>query len=777
MGLGDGKATGEAKEINKELGFILDAVSSLGDQLVNSFQDAVDGASELGDKVDIVGKTMQRGLVADLKQAVKNTESLIDLQSKVSRGVATQKDIAKEAEKIALNRARLDAKRNILGGQLTKRQKTVLAQEEQQLNLQQKALDSINQQNDSLQKQKSFLTLAKENAGGLADKLDKSGTLSKVLSGGISSVLTPARLLELAVLGVFDAMVSVDKLNGELAKGLNISYSEAADLTGELTKAANQSGSMTITTKGLGEALMAANGELGIFNTTIDDNLILFQKLHKTAGLTYEELKGVKSITDATGGDLEKNTKEIMAQARLTGQKFGVALNEKEILKDISKVSAATTLSLGKNPGQIAAAVSATKALGMEMSKVEGIADSLLNFESSIEKELQAELLTGKNLNLEKARQLALNNDIAGVAEEIAKQAGSAAEFGKMNRIQQEALAGAVGMSREDLAKSLFTQEQIGNLTGDEYEIRKKQIEELEGKGLSQKQISAELGKQSIDDLKHQNSIQENMNKSIAKMKEAFVSIAAPLMQIVSPIVDLLVPAFELLSYILVPISATFQGIADTVLYIVDSVSGFYDMLTGANTELSLMQTIVGAIAITYGLIATYNAAAAATSAIRAAMEKNSEKSLIKQGFIMAKNLLIAIAEAVAKITGASAATLGIAAGIALAAGATAYAFLSTKGNDVMSPGENTSGYGKRTLMGPEGAIALNNKDTVIAGTDLFKKGDDVVSKPAGSVNMVQDNSKMEKLLERALNRPDPVIEMSGDRLGTAVGKYAYSIQ
>ena len=79
--------------------------------------------------------------------------------------------------------------------------------------------------------------------------------------------------------------------------------------------------------------------------------------------------------------------------------------------------------------------------------------------------------------------------------------------------------------------------------------------------------------------------------------------------------------------------------------------------------------------------------------------------------------------------------------------------------------------------MGPEGAIALNNKDTVIAGTDLFKKGDDVVSKPAGSVSMAPDNSKMEKLLERAINRPDPVIEMSGDRLGTAVGKYAYSIQ
>ena len=29
------------------------------------------------------------------------------------------------------------------------------------------------------------------------------------------------------------------------------------------------------------------------------------------------------------------------------------------------------------------------------------------------------------------------------------------------------------------------------------------------------------------------------------------------------------------------------------------------------------------------------------------------------------------------------------------------------------------AGYGSRTLMAPEGAIALNNNDTVIAGTNL----------------------------------------------------------
>ena len=55
-----------------------------------------------------------------------------------------------------------------------------------------------------------------------------------------------------------------------------------------------------------------------------------------------------------------------------------------------------------------------------------------------------------------------------------------------------------------------------------------------------------------------------------------------------------------------------------------------------------------------------------------------------------------------------------VAAGGAIALGAS----LMSKGDDVVSPG-----YGKRTLMAPEGAIALNDKDTVIAGTDLGGKG------------------------------------------------------
>jgi hypothetical protein len=45
------------------------------------------------------------------------------------------------------------------------------------------------------------------------------------------------------------------------------------------------------------------------------------------------------------------------------------------------------------------------------------------------------------------------------------------------------------------------------------------------------------------------------------------------------------------------------------------------------------------------------------------------------------------------------------------------------------------SGYGSRTLSTPQGTYALNNNDTVIAGTNLFR-GNDVYSGPAGALSL-----------------------------------------
>ena len=593
----------------------------------------------------------------------------------------------------------------------------------------------------------------------------------KNIAKALTDQLTKANLIDFAFNSLADAIKSVDESTGKLAKNLNISADDALKLQRELNSAANTSNTLSITTKGLGEALMAVNSQLGIFNTTIDKNLISFEQLSKTAGLTYDELSGVYRITSATGGDLEANTKEIMAQARLTGQKFKVALNEKEVLKDISNVSAATTLSLGKSGTAISNAVSTAKALGMELSKVDGIAESLLNFEQSIQNELEAELLLGKNLNLEKARQAALNNDLATVATEIAKQAGSAAEFGKMNRIQQEALASAVGMGREELAKTLFTQEQIGNLTGDEYELRAKQINDLEAKGLSQAQIKEELGKKSLDDLKNQNSIQEKLNQSVDKMKELFVSIAIPVMQIVTPIVDLLLPAVEMLGYLFeglaIPLSFVAETFGSIVGYISESLPLMSALVAGAGTYLFLSNKAL-----------IIEKAKAAWTVIKSSAE-TAYNGVVQAGNLIKKQgLLSAIAEMAMRAYASISAIpfIGPVLGVAAAAGALALGYqYYTKAGDVKSPAD-----GKTQVSTKEGGLfELSPNDDFAAAPGLLDK-----MKNGGSTTVVQqapppDNTETKRtnmLLEKIANQP-PSFKINSDDFYTATSKYNFQIQ
>lgn len=167
-----------------------------------------------------------------------------------------------------------------------------------------------------------------------------------------------------------------------------------------------------------------------------------------------------------------------------------------------------------------------------------------------LKNELEAELLTGKNLNLEKARQAALNNDLATVATEIAKQAGDSAEFAKMNRIQQDALAKSVGMSRDELAETLYTQEQLEGLTGDEAAKREKLMNNrIKEVGLAQAQ--KEFAADGFSTLEKQAAVSDRMAATMDKISDAFMSIADTILQIVDPIVTILEPALSGLATII----------------------------------------------------------------------------------------------------------------------------------------------------------------------------------------------------------------------------------
>ena len=555
---------------------------------------------------------------------------------------------------------------------------------------------------------------------------------TKILKAGFSSMKgsviknlkDPLSIALFVATEFFAALKASDKATGELAKSMNMSYNEASSMRNELQSSANLSGNILINSKGLQESLMAINAELGTNVMLNTENLKTYTLLREASGLTMEDQKGIVALTNATKGNAEDITKEFLGAARASATKNKSVLNEKTLLKDISNISAATTLSFGKDAGLIGQTVATVKALGLEMGKVEGIADSLLDFESSIENELQAELLLNKDLNLEKARQAALNNDLATVATEIAKQAGSSAEFGEMNRIQQEALAKAVGMNREELAKTLFVQEQIGNVSEEEANLREQRINKLQAEGLSNEQIKKKLGEESFESLKNQASVQERLNKSVEKLREVFMSLAGPVMQLVSPIIDLLIPALAGVAFILEPVFTMFRGISEILTGSLDTLSG-WEMVLGSIGVITL--AYMGYQRILLGIEAARGVIAVAQKALAASQARNVGKETVG----LTAQLGVRMGILAAALGTNAAATFGVGVAIAAAAALAGYAIFKgiTKTGDlkidpnggpiVASPKEGGIFQGTKNdelRMGPTKALdaSTNNGGTTV---------------------------------------------------------------
>jgi hypothetical protein len=612
--------------------------------------------------------------------------------------------------------------------------------------------------------------------GEAEDEIELTNSGVKGLSAGfkamksqiIEGLLNPANLVLGAITLLGEALITSDQSAGDLAKEFNITYSEALNTRQELGKIAALSGDAALNTRALQETLVAVGSQLGSNAKLNEADLKTFTKLREQAGFTNEELYGVQQLSLVNGKSLEENTKEILGGANAYASRNKLVLNEKQILKDVSKASASLKLTLGGSAEAVAEAAAKARQFGVNLEQAEKISQSLLDFESSIENELSAELLIGRDLNLERARGLALNGDIAGATEEIAKQVGTSADFSKMNVIQQEALAKAAGMTKDELAQSLMDREALAKLSEVEGKTAQEKFNNLV-KEVGLEEAKKQLGNEQLANQFQQQSVQERLAQSVEKLKEIFVSIAEPILAIISPIVDILSPALSVIS-----------GIVGTIASGFGSILKFLSpLIAGIGTFLAISKAILVVKEMTIAATAS-QAKAEILSKAKAVggFMLDIGKYALKAGLAVASIPVVGPVLAIGAIAAATAAGMSLLSKF-------------NKGDDILSPGEGSSGYGKRTLFGPEGAIQLNNKDTVIAGTNLF--GDDITSEPgkptemmgAGEikvaspqspgVNMEPTNALLRQLISAV--QQGGVVTLDGQKVGEALKIGTYKTQ
>ena len=596
-----------------------------------------------------------------LKESIRNAELLAD---RFKKGNNINKDLSKEVEKIKINQLKLANQELSLTVKLSKAKsdgkKDEISKQLLVNNLQKKLNEDILIELQILKQLND--TKAKQNS--LTDALTSS--LGKAL--GAEMALSSAALSTTAIFTfLITAAIKADNQTTKLAKSLTLTKTQAAGVREQFVAFSVEIGDASVTTGKLLESFSKLTQQLG-FNIPLSKSLLKeFTTLTNNIGVSEQAAAGLAKITLATGKDARQVTTEALGTAQALEAQNGIQLDNREVLEDIGKVSGQLLANFKANPIAIAAAVTQAKLLGTNLDTVRKQGESLLNFESSIQNELEAELLTGQALNLEKARAAALAGDQLTVMKELNSQNVDFNKFSNMNVLAQQSLAKSLGLSSDELSDQLLKQQYLGK---------------------SRAEVAA-LGGEEVAQRLEQLSVQDKFNNAIEKLQDLVGNlVAGPFGQLLDVIVD----------------------IASGVGYI---FSTFQKLLGNG-----LFKVLMGGLA----------------------------------GF--------AVGGPVGALIGAAAGGIGA----------------------VQATDDMYSGYGQRVLSTPQGSYALNNNDTVIAGTNLFK-GDDVLSLPknALSVGGGGNSALLDAIsgLRNDLQNPKPimvnnVINNNIERAGTAMYGYSY---
>ena len=285
------------------------------------------------------------------------------------------------------------------------------------------------------QEQKDILEQQAAVFDSMKKKVDALGsTLTTFLS-------RPQAAIGALVIGIGKFAGKFGEVNRELGQsflqGLNSSTLSATglgfifeDTAGTVRELASEFG-------GVDAATLSTQTNIGLMAT----NMGISNK--EAVGLTASFARMNGGSTDIAA-DMVKTTQEFASQNGIIPA---------ALMQDLAGATEQFAL-FGKDGGKnILEAAGYAQKLGVNMNTISGIADNLLDFESSITKELELGAMLGRNINLDRARALAFQGDIKGATEETLRALGGIESFNRMDYFQKKQTADLLGVSVAELQK------------------------------------------------------------------------------------------------------------------------------------------------------------------------------------------------------------------------------------------------------------------------------------------------------------------------------------
>ena len=564
-----------------------------------------------------------------------------------------------------------------------------------------------------------------------------------------------------------EAQQYMAQVSGEMkdfGKSLGVSAGTASKLYGQMNSIGKSMGMTRQEATNAGKAIYES---LGGVEQLSGNTAKAFLKLSAHGGVAADTLKEMHTMAKLTGedaGDVAENVART-AQGQIKSLNLNVSM--KNIMKAVAGVSNNVKLAMGGSAEAITKAVAKAKKLGLEMKDVEGIASSLLNIEDSLAAEMEAELLTGKELNLEKARAAALNGDQVGLMEALAEQGISQADYANMNVLQQEALAKSLGMNRDQMSDMLVKQKENTAENQNQVDFQQQGIEAM----TTMASLADRLANQEERRLQAQTGGVEELTRfeeAMLKLKEA-----------AQPILDA----------IFIPIMNTIASIAEYFADLIGRMTDGQGKLSFWEKTLGVILVTIGTIAGIYKTVQLYNKGIAMWKEIQLglattqkAAEDGTKASILAQtaGIIAnigKKTVELGIQMGILSASLATNAAVTFGVGVAIAVAAATAGYFAIK---ALTGGGSAAGADQKVQDGvaPPGRGPFTITDS-FGATAITDKGDGIAVSPNINKEGGMSDAKLDRianLLERILSKEGGVY-IDGNKVGATVALTNYEQQ
>ncbi len=378
----------------------------------------------------------------------------------------------------------------------------------------------------------------KEKIKNISPELEKQNGFVSSLKSSFNEIKQEHQIIFYIASKIVTAFTSIEDAAFEVRKSLGLIGKEGDRFKTTITDVYVRFANLGVMAETVQKSIIAISNGFGssVFaNKQLVEN---FSILETSLGIASETSAKVLRTFMGLSKSSASIQESLIYYAQSLSQAAGVPFPE--VMKDLSVLAENVRLTFRGTTVQLTKAAVEARRLGLSIGDAASVAEKLLDFQESINAEIEASVMMGKNISFNEARVLAYRGDILRATKNVLDTVEKTVDLNKVDYFTLKSIAAATGLSVDKLQDSLQIRKDVQLLSKMGTDEARAQVAEYQRLNNLSDGLSKTEGERALDRLKETNNLaiqkqlQSEFNGLILQLGQIFLPVLQTIGKMVS---------------------------------------------------------------------------------------------------------------------------------------------------------------------------------------------------------------------------------------------------